>query len=344
MTGSTGTGRTGHSGKGNTGSTGDTGAASVRAYAAITLQSLITGFSFMFLKIALQSADTFDLLAHRFTLAALSVLLFALLRPGALRIRFRDFLKILPYGIAYPLVFFLFQTLGMTQISSSQAGIIYAVVPILTVIAAGMLLGEKIRGTQAFFMLLSVAGVIFINIMNGFNLKNYSFAGFFLILISAVSLALYNVLVRRLTGDYTPLAIACVMNITGFLFFNVIALARHTAAGTVTDYFLPFASPSFLVAVLFLGVLSSLITSLLSAFALKTLQAVRVGLFNNVGTIVSILAGTLFLHEEFRWYHLPGIIAILTGTIAFNLIGNGGKRESGEEDAASGPQKQKTED
>ena len=68
MTGSTGTGRTGHSGKGNTGSTGDTGAASVRAYAAITLQSLITGFSFMFLKIALQSADTFDLLAHRFTL------------------------------------------------------------------------------------------------------------------------------------------------------------------------------------------------------------------------------------------------------------------------------------
>ena len=98
MTGSTGTGRTGHSGKGNTGSTGDTGAASVRAYAAITLQSLITGFSFMFLKIALQSADTFDLLAHRFTLAALSVLLFALLRPGALRIRFRDFLKILPYG------------------------------------------------------------------------------------------------------------------------------------------------------------------------------------------------------------------------------------------------------
>ena len=193
-------------------------------------------------------------------------------------------------------------------------------------------------------MLLSVAGVIFINIMNGFNLKNYSFAGFFLILISAVSLALYNVLVRRLTGDYTPLAIACVMNITGFLFFNVIALARHTAAGTVTDYFIPFASPSFLVAVLFLGVLSSLITSLLSAFALKTLQAVRVGLFNNVGTIVSILAGTLFLHEEFRWYHLPGIIAILTGTIAFNLIGNGGKRESGEEDAASGPQKQKTED
>ena len=294
----------------------------IKAYAAITLQSLITGFSFMFLKIALQSADTMDLLAHRFTLAALSVAVFMLIRPGSLGIRPRDFLKILPYSIAYPLCFFFFQTLGMTQISSSQAGIIYAVVPILTLLVAGILLKEKIRVTQAVFMLLSVSGVIFINIMNGFSLEGYRFSGFLLILISAVSLAFYNVLVRRLSRDYSPLAIACVMNITAFLFFNIIAAAKHTAAGTLTDFFRPFLSPSFTLSVLFLGVLSSLISSLLSARALKTLQAVRVGLFNNVGTIVSILAGTVFLHESFYWYHAAGIAAILTGTVVFNLTGS----------------------
>ncbi len=54
-----------------------------KAYTAITLQSLITGFSFLALKIALRSADTMDLLAHRFTLAALSVLIFTLFRRSS---------------------------------------------------------------------------------------------------------------------------------------------------------------------------------------------------------------------------------------------------------------------
>ena len=291
-----------------------------KAYAAITLQSLITGFSFLALKIALRSADTIDLLAHRFTLAALSVLIFTLLRRGSPAIHLRDFLRILPYGIAYPIVFFLFQTLGMTRVSSSEAGIIYAVVPIFTLIIAGLLLKERIRKIQAVFMLLSIGGVIFINLMNGFQLSGYSFAGFALIIVSAVSLSLYNVLVRRLTSDYEPFTIACATSIMGFLFFNGVSAVRHAAAGTLKQFFSPFADVTFLIAILFLGVLSSLITSLLSAYALKTLPAVHVGLFNNAGTIVSVLAGTVFLSEPFYWYHLIGIAAILAGTVAFNLV------------------------
>ncbi len=291
-----------------------------KAYTAITFQALITGFSFLALKIALRSADTFDLLAHRFTLAALSVLIFSFFRRGSVSMRPGDFIKILPYGIAYPVVFFFFQTLGMTQVSSSEAGIIYAVVPILTLIIAGILLKEKIRGIQAVFMILSITGVIFINLMNGFHLSNYSFTGFLMILISAVALALYNVLVRRLASDYSPFTIACAMNIMGFLFFNIIAVARHGTAGTLSVFFSPFTDVTFLITIFFLGVLSSLVTSLLSAYALKTLPAVHVGLFNNVGTIVSVLAGTIFLSEPFYWYHFIGIIAILAGTVSFNLV------------------------
>lgn len=291
-----------------------------KAYTAITLQSLITGFSFLALKIALRSADTVDLLAHRFTLAALSVLIFTLLRRGSLTIHLRDFLRILPYGIIYPIIFFLFQTLGMTQISSSEAGIIYAVVPIFTLIIAGLLLKDRIQKIQAVFMLLSIGGVIFINLMNGFQLSGYSFIGFGLIIVSAVSLALYNVLVRRLSADYTPFTIACAMSIMGFLFFNAVAAGRHAAAGTLTEFFRPFTDATFLLSIFFLGVLSSLITSLLSAYALKALPAVHVGLFNNVATIVSVLAGTIFLSEPFYWYHFIGIAAILAGTVAFNLV------------------------
>ena len=76
------------------------------------------------------------------------------------------------------------------------------------------------------------------------------------------------------------------MSIMGFLFFNAVAAGRHAAAGTLTEFFRPFTDfPPSCCRFFFLGVLSSLITSLLSAYALKALPAVHVGLFNNVATI-----------------------------------------------------------
>ena len=124
---------------------------------------------------------------------------------------------------------------------------------------------------------------------------------------------------RKLATGYDPFTIACALNIMGFFFFNIVAVARHGTAGTLSVFFSPFTDATFVITILFLGVFCSLITSLLTAYALKTLPAVHVGLFNNVGTIVSVLAGTIFLDEAFFWYHFVGIVAILAGTVSFNL-------------------------
>lgn len=168
-----------------------------KAYFAITLQALIVGFSFLAVKIALRSTNTTDLLAHRFTLAALSVLIYGFVKRDEIRFRLSDWLKIIPLGIFYPIFFFLFQTLGLEIISSSEAGIIYAIAPILTLIAARILLNEKVNKTQKFLMLVSVSGVIYIHTMNGFNIGGYSYFGFLFILLSAVSFAVYNVFAKN---------------------------------------------------------------------------------------------------------------------------------------------------
>lgn len=47
-----------------------------KAYAGMILYTFIIGFLFIFVKIALRSADTTDVLAHRFTEATLGLLLF----------------------------------------------------------------------------------------------------------------------------------------------------------------------------------------------------------------------------------------------------------------------------
>lgn len=291
-----------------------------KAYIAITIQSLITGLSFLFVKIALESADTFTLLAHRFTIAAIGMVIYKLLRPNSIKIEKSDWKKIVPFSFAYPIIFFLFQTLGLKFISSSEAGIVQAIAPILTLIAARIILKEEIKNTQKLSIVLSVAGVIFINVMKGFNPGSNSFMGFLFILLSACAFATYNVLTKKLSKEFSVSSIVYVMSITGCIVFNLIAISMHLVNGTITSYFSPFSNSSFVVAILYLGLLSSIGTSMLSTYALGRLQATKVGLFANLATVVTILAGVVFLHETLYYYHYIGIAAILIGTISFNIV------------------------
>ncbi len=291
-----------------------------KAYIAVTLRVFLVGFSFLSVKIALKSADPFSLLAHRFTLAALAILLYSLLNPGKIKLSAADWRRILPYSIAYPIAFFLLQTLGLQSISSSEAGIVHATVPVWTLIAAGILLKERVNRAQALMMLLSVSGVVFINIMNGFELAHSGYTGFLFILLSAIAFAVYTVLTRRLAQTYSVLPIVYVTSIAGCVVFNAISIGRHLISGRITAYFAPFSDLAFWGVMLYLGVLSSLMTSLLSTYALRRLEATRVGICDNLSVIVTVLAGTLLLRERLYYYHYIGILAILTGAIGFNLI------------------------
>lgn len=293
-----------------------------KAYIAAFTQSITVGFSFLATKIALKNAPTLDLLAHRFFVAAIAVLVVSILGYGGRRLSLKDFIKIAPYGLVYPIAVFFFQTIGVSYVSSSESGIINALAPIITFIIAAIMLHEHITIKQALFMILSVCGVIFINYMNGVSKNNYNIFGISMIIISVISLSLYSVLIKRLSSKYSAFNIATVLNFVGFIFFNGLSLAKHANTGTISSFFVPFTNLNYLIPVLFLGICSSLMTSMLNAYALKRLPAVNIGLLGNLSTIISILAGVLILNEAFYWYHGVGIVIVLIGTIGFNFSKN----------------------
>lgn len=292
-----------------------------KAYLAMTLQALIIGFSFMFVKIALRSAEPITLLAHRFTVAVVFVFIYRFFSKCEAKPEPKNLVKIVLLSAAYPISFFLFQTLGLQIISSSEAGIVQATVPILTLIIAGIVLKERIGSMQKLCILLSVLGVVLINLMNGFEVQAYSYWGFVFVFISTTSFAVYNVLARKLLNNSSILSIVSVTSIMGCLVFNLVFAAQHLGAGSISSYFQAFSDPTYVLAILYLGAVSSLLSSFLSTYALANLGATKVGLFSNVATVVTIFAGTVFLQEPLEYYHYLGVGLILLGTIGFNLLG-----------------------
>jgi drug/metabolite transporter (DMT)-like permease len=104
------------------------------AYCAAVLYALIIGLSFLFTKMALTVADPLNILAHRFTISFFTVLIPVLFGWIKLNISVRDVLSILPLSMFYPALFFAFQAFGLVYVSSSEAGIIQATIPVFTMI------------------------------------------------------------------------------------------------------------------------------------------------------------------------------------------------------------------
>lgn len=293
----------------------------VAAYAGLTLMTVIIGFSFIFVKIALQYASPVDLLAHRFTAATAGLLCFYLLRQKGWPVFDRKkMLPLLLISLFYPILMFSMQTVGLQFTTASEAGILSATAPIFTVILAAIFLKEKNSFRQILFVILSVAGVAFIMYRNGLEaISSETLKGDFFILLSVVSMAIYFILGRKATQQFDAMDITFFMTVTACIVFNLIAVIGHLESGTLPLYFEAFKNSDFLWTILYLGVLSSFLTSFLTNNALKVIPASQVSIFNNFSPVIAVFAGVLFLDETLHLYHIIGGIMVLIGIMGVNL-------------------------
>ncbi|NRR04831.1 DMT family transporter [Brevibacillus sp. RS1.1] len=294
-----------------------------KAILAALLNAGITGLSFLFLKMALAVTNPVDTLAHRFTVAFIVASIPILFGWIKLSIKPKDMLTIIPLAMLYPILFFTLQAFGLVYTTSSEAGIIQATVPIFTMVMAAFFLGESSTWLQKLSTLLSVGGVVYIFAMKGLGVSSGSGSsiGTILILLSAFSLAGYSVLARKMTKSFHYIDMTYMVALLGFLFFNGWSVIRHSAEGTLSTYFVPFASSTFIISIVFLGILSSLMTSFMTNFALSKMEASKLSVFNNLSTLVTIVAGVIFLQEQLAYYHLIGAVMIIIGVIGANFLG-----------------------
>jgi drug/metabolite transporter (DMT)-like permease len=290
------------------------------AYIAALLYSIIIGLSFLFTKIILGISNPIDILAHRFIVSFIAISIPILLKIVPINLNKQKVLKILPLAILSPLFAFGFQAFGLQYTSSSEAGIIMASAPVFTMIMASYFLNEKSNIYQKISISIALLGVLYITYNKGASFDLANIRGIVLLLLSTLSFAGYSVLARRLVKDYTTMELSFIMITTSFIVFNSVSLVTNISSGTISAFLLPFANTQYLIAILYLGVLSTLATSLLTTFALSKLEASKLIVFANLGTVISIFAGVIFLKEDIFYYHIIGSIMIVGGVLGTNFL------------------------
>ncbi|NLY53082.1 MAG: DMT family transporter [Firmicutes bacterium] len=299
-----------------------------KPYLAGIGSAAIFGLSFMFTKGALDKVDALRLIGFRFAVACLVIT--ALIALGCLKLdlalipgrsRGKDWRPLLAVALLEPVAYFLFETYGVSLTTSSQAGMLIALIPVCVIVLSAIFLGERPNWQQAVCVLLSVAGVMLIAWQQNATDAAGNWLGLALILGAVLAGALFNIASRRASAQFTPVEITYVMMWAGALVFNILALVAHWHSGSLAGYFQPLADPQVLLALLYLGVGSSVLAFFLVNYSLSHLPASQAAVFSNLTTVVSIVAGVTLRGEPFHWYHALGAGAILLGVWGANHFG-----------------------
>lgn len=284
-----------------------------KAHIAGVLFSTIFGFTFMFSKIALVELSPIGLIAYRFLIAFVAFELLRLFKVIKIRYQKKYLLPIFMVALFQPILYFLFETYGVSLTQSGEAGMMIALIPIVVTIMSTIILKERPSLSQVFFILLSVGGIIFIQIMKSDQGIDGNIFGFLLLLGAVLAAALFNIASRKASQSWKPYELTYYMMMSGAIVFQIIYFIELSINGMLNQYFSLMVTPNVIMPLLYLGLVASIGGFFFVNYALSKLPAHVSSIYTNLSTIVAIVAGALILKEQLYYYHYIGSAMILIG-------------------------------
>ncbi|GAA3413444.1 DMT family transporter [Paenibacillus hodogayensis] len=298
-------------------------------YALLVLKAFIYGLSVLWIGKLLQSIGVMDVLALRFLLSALGILV--LVRLGVIKLRFqRKSMKLLLLvSIFEPIGYFLFETLGIQRTSTVTAGIILALMPLSALVTESLILRERTTLLQKLFLCLGIVGAVVIVLLNSTQGGSSEWMGILFLLLAVISGSLFLAFSRKASASFSSMEITAFMSFASAIVFNAINLFKHAIQGDLHRYFVPLGDFGILSGLLFLAWICSLAATAINNYACSKIQISSVSALGGLTMVVTVLAGVMVNQDRFTLAHLIGTVLILAGSVGVNVFGGNFSRKQG---------------
>ena len=281
-----------------------------RAIFCAALGNIIWGFSFLFTKVGLTVvSDPYIMLAHRFIISSVIMLFPMLMGKTKLSFKGKKWGSVLLL-LATQLCYYLFEGYSILYTNSTIAGLVLAVVPVVTIGTGALFLKEYPTKRQTLFCIMPIVGVILITISSK-ELGVISPIGGLFLLLTLLSSAIYKTANRKASENFTPYERTfMVLSISAVVFT---AIGLRAVKWDIAAFTAPLVHIKYLVAVLSLSLLCSIVANLLVNYAMDHMLTFKVSSFGSLSTLCAALAGIIFLKEPFNISLVLGGTLILVG-------------------------------
>ena len=217
---------------------------------------------------------------------------------------------LLGMGILGISLFNMFIYLGLKFTTAVNGVLIHSSQPVVIVLLAWMLLGERINVRQGVGIVVSLTGVMVL-VSRGeiSHLLGLSFnRGDIVMALSVPVWGLYTILLRRKPSGLKPAGLITVLFAIGTVFLAPGYIAAELWVGPQVNFNL-----GSMGGLLYVALFSSVVGLVFYNMGVAALGAAVAGLFLHLVPVFTIVLAWLILGETLQWYHLPGVALIFSG-------------------------------
>lgn len=284
----------------------------------MTIMVVVWACAFPFIKIALDDLSFINLTIMRFLVVCIVLIAILMIQPKRFSpLQKKDILPIFLLGFFGVMIYHLGLNYGEQYISPGAASLIIATIPVIIVILAIMFLNEKLTLKKLSGITLALCGVLIISFWGTQDASieiNYIF-GALAIFIAAFMGALYTVAGKKLLERYTALSLtvyAMLLGSIGLLPFLSTSLIEEVTA----------MSTNSLIAIIFLGVCSTVIGYILWYVALKIKTASEVSVYLYAIPVLSTIISYFLFGDKITSLFVFGGVLVIAGLIIVNMKTN----------------------
>lgn len=248
----------------------------------------------------------------RFALTTIILLPLSLIKDGKPGFSKREWLQLTAAAIFGTTLYFLFEYQGLLYTTASNASLILAVLPVLTMVASFLLHKKRYPLRCWLGVLLTLCGVYLVVLYGGDEQARNPLLGNLLLLGACVCWVIYIEVSYALLARHGSLKLTAYQSVLGTLTLIPCSL-------TELNQLQPIGMGGIFSAI-FLGLVCSALCYIMYQTAIKHLQPFRTALFISLNPVAAVIGGVLLLNESLALLQVLGGLIILLSILYVNRV------------------------
>jgi len=272
----------------------------------LLLLALIWGWSFFFIKVAVEGMTPTAVAGARIALGCLVMHVVLRARGATIPRDLRLWRHFAVMGLVHSAVPFTLLAWGEERITSALTAVLNATTPLFAALLTAVLLGERLRRAQLLGVVLGFAGVAVAAGIGAADLTGSSLGGALAAVAAAACYGMGFAYARRYLSGIPPLVASAGQLTMGSLIIGPVALWTTLVHGIDLE-------PHRLLAVVLLGVVGTGFAYVLNYGSIAELGPTRASVVTQIVPVVAVTVGVAFLGENFHVRLVVGAALTLFG-------------------------------
>ena len=271
-----------------------------------SLSATLGGSTFVFTRLLVENIDPFTLSFLRYGLTGLILFLLSITTFFKKKFDVADLLPMCLLGLAMISLFPNFMALGLEHTTASRAGLLYATMPLCTIIIAFFFKIEKITLNKSLAVLIAITGVTFCMSERVDNNFNETLKGDFLMMIGVIAASCFTVFSGKYLKKYGNIRVMIFVIFTGSLINFLITIVWGSSLQTSYTF-----DQNEIIAFFMLVIPGGVLMMFCWGKALQLIQPTQAAISLGFNPLSAILLGYFILNEAVTFRLGIGFISII---------------------------------